>query len=80
MKRLYKSQSKLYSIVVMCLCLCKMHVEAVHGYALNPWATAKSVILKYFTVKKFLSDIPRGENILFHMKISNGEFFSNHGI
>ena len=32
MKRLYKYCSKLYSIVVMCLCLCKMHVKAVHGY------------------------------------------------
>ena len=23
---------KIYSIVVMCMCLCKMHVKAVHGY------------------------------------------------
>ena len=31
-KRLYKSSLKLYSIVVICLCLCEMHVKAVHGF------------------------------------------------
>ena len=32
MKHLYKSHSKLYSIVIMCLCLCEMHIKAVRGY------------------------------------------------
>ena len=32
MKHLYKSHSKLYSIVIVCLCLYEMDVKAVHGY------------------------------------------------
>ena len=43
----------------------------------------KSLTLKYFIVKKILSDTSRDENILpqtIHMKISNSEFFPNYGI
>ena len=39
-----KSCSKLYPIVVMCLCLCKMHVCMVlYNYALSSWTTKQKV-------------------------------------
>ena len=71
MKHLYKSCSKLYSVVVMWdLCLCEMQIKAVHVYVYNyafiklVSSGTKTLTLKYFVVKKFSVDTPRDENIL----------------
>ena len=80
-----KSCSKLYSIVVMCLCLCEMHVSMVMcNYVLSSWATEQNVWPKNTSLLKNFRRIPQETKILYHKQFSQKSIqqwiFPNYGI
>ena len=77
----------IYSIVVMCLCLCEMHVKlcmVMYNCALSLWATEQKVDLKILCCLKIFIGYPKRWKYFitdnFHKKMSNGEFFPNYGM
>ena len=65
----------------MCLCLCEMHVKAVHGYVYLciKFVSNRTKSLTLFLVVKNFHQIPQDMKYFttnnFHMKISNSECY-----